>query len=524
MTRIEVHNVMSQLHTEKEALRVVRHHVAYRKRLMPPVEAQKIIKRFYSARRRYGGVGDIARLFADESTCAELEALGVTAETLTRPQFESTVRQRGVWDGWVRLVNADGSFPTGLLRHVERALTLRLGVEYTISDERVVPARGVPWASLDLYDYQEAAVEAFLAAGRGVVDLPPRSGKTRIAVAVSAALGVPTLYIAPTIGIVNQTAGVFQALLPHKTTIGVHSGLSSSAKTHRKLVAADVIVATPQTATKLPNLHTRLLLIVDEFHHSAAKTWQAASVACSSAFWRLGLTGTHFRADGKDLEMAGVLGRSIYSRSVGDMVEAGRLVPARIAMLRIRGSLKASGYDIYKQGVVESLLRNQALADAANALVRRGRRVLILVKEISHAQKLSMMVKGAVAVDGRDNDRVDEMLKKLEKGEVSAVVGTSVIGEGRDVPAADALVYASAGQSKVKVVQDYFRALTASEGKQSAIVVDAADTHHATLLDHSARRLQHYRGEKAFLAEVVEPNEFEKWLDDNDVSSQRHIE
>ena len=478
MTRIVVGNVVCQLHTDRETLRTVRHHVAYRQRLMPPVEAQRVIKRFFSKHRRYGS-GDMARLFADEAYCSELEALGVSQETLTRSQFESTLRQRGIWDGWVRLVESDGTFPTGLLEHVERALTLRAEAKYQIEDERLVPSRGESWGAIPLYDYQQEAVAAFLKSERGVVNLPPRSGKTRIAVAVAASLGVPTLYLAPTVGI---------------------------------------IISTPKTAIKIPNIHTRLLLIIDEFHHAAAATWKAASLAANQAYWRLGLTGTHFRADGKDLEMAGTLARAVYTRSVGDMVKLGRLVPARIAMLRIKGDLNASGYEIYRQGVSEHEQRNQVLAGAANSLVKRDRRVLVLTKEINHAQRLSQLIEGSVAVDGRDNERVDQMLKDLAAGKVRAVVGTSVIGEGRDVPAADALVYASAGQSKVRVVQDYFRALTASQGKKTAVVVDVADSHHPTLLEHAARRLQHYRLEDSFEAEVIDPHCFDQWLDDNRTS------
>jgi len=517
--RIVVNNVVSKLEADTATLRTVRHHVAYRERQMPPIEAQKIIKGFFSVHRRYGGAGDLARLFADGATCTRLEDLGVTQESLTRAQFESTVRQRGVWDGWVRLVESDGTFLTGLLAHVERALALRAGIDRSQiewDDQRgMPPARQECWGDIDLYGYQSAAVAAFLRGGRGVIDLPPRSGKTRIAVAVAATLGVPALYIAPTVGIVDQTVRVFQDLLPNKTTIGLHSGLSSSAKNLRAINAAHVVVTTPKTAAKVPNVHNRLLLIIDEFHHAAAKTWQAASAAAGNAYWRLGLTGTHYRADGRGMLMAGVLGRCLYKRTVGDMVALGRLVPARIAMLRIRGAVAATGYDIYRQGVVENVERNRVLSDAANLLVARGRRVLVLTKEIEHAHGLSSLIEGSVAVDGRDNERVDKMLAALADGRVQAVVGTSVIGEGRDVPAADALVYASGGQSKVKVVQDYFRALTASDGKTSAVVVDAADTQHSTLLDHAARRLQHYRGEKAFDAEVMEAGKFHSWLDDN---------
>ena len=516
MTKIVVNNIFSHLETDRQTLKTVRHHVAYRSRLMPPIEAQKLIKGFFSARKRYGR--DLERMWADSGMLEKLAEHGVTPETLTRSQFESTLRQRGVWDGWVRMVEGSGKFPTGLLRHVERALTLRAEIhDYTVDDARSKPPAGIPAPEIDLFDYQKEAVEAFLGESRGVVNLPPRSGKTRIAAGVIARLGLPTLYLAPTVGIVNQTQAVFSELLPTLTTIALHGGLSSSAKKHREILKAHVWVATPRTAVKLPNLHNRHLLVIDEFHHSSAKTWQAVSHAAVGAYWRLGLTGTHFRADGKDMEMSGVLGRAIYTRSVGDMVDLGRLVPAKIAMLRIRGTVEGSGYEVYREGVVDNDHRNEVLAMAANRLVEDGRRVLVLTKEIGHAQTLSSMIRGSVAVDGRDNDNVDAMLKALAdvNNPVKAVVGTSVIGEGRDVPAADAVVYASGGQSKVKVVQDYFRALTANVGKSAAIIVDAADTQHPILSKHAARRLQHYRMESAFDAAVVEPNEFASWLYDN---------
>ena len=103
-------------------------------------------------------------------------------------------------------------------------------------------------------------------------------------------------------------------------------------------------------------------------------------------------------------------------------------------------------------------------------------------------------------------------LDALERREATAVVGTSVIGEGRDVPAADALVYAAGGKSRVKVKQDYFRVLTEHAGKRVGIIVDAADTQHKTLVGHAADRLLLYRTEPEFAADVMESEAFESWL------------
>jgi len=515
--KIEVNNAVSVLSgISKEDLRVVRRHVAYRAQRLPHPSAQLIIKAYFRQNYRMGGSTDLARLWADSDIRGQLADAGCDSSNLTVQMLESTLRQRGTWDGWVRVVELNGSFPTGLLGHVHRALTLRLGIEPTIDDKRADEAAGTPIEAPSLFTFQQEAVDSFLAAGRGVIDLPPRSGKTRIALATICKLNVPTIYVVPTVGIAKQTLKVVDGWLKSrgKTTIALTGGLSSmSAKKHRQILTADVIISTPQTAVKIPNLHSRKLLIIDEFHHSAAKTWQAVGQAAVGAYWRMGLTGTHFRADGKDLEMAGVLGRAVYRQTVAGMVEVGRLVPAKIAMLRIHGpAVNTTGYDMYKDGIVVHNARNEALVYAAKLLLHTGRRVLVLTKEVEHAKALAAAIPNAVAVDGKDNDNVDVQLQAMASGTVRCVVGTSVIGEGRDVPVADALVYAAGGKSKVKVTQDYFRVLTACEGKTTGIVVDTADTHSGKLAEHSAARLQLYRSEPSFASEVIEVEDLSGWL------------
>jgi len=509
-TIIEIGNITSKISTTKEALKVVRHNVAYRAQIMPTIDAQRIIKGYFHSRRRYGTHSDIASLFGHTETAEELEAVGCTPDNLTGTMLETTLRQRGYWDGWQRMVQSDGSFPTGLTPHVTRALELRCDItDWIVSDKRGTAPRGKPLPIPDLFDYQQAAVDAFLEGGRGVIDLPPRAGKTRIAVAITASLGLETLYIVPSVGLAKQTASVFN---DHGLSAVQVTGGRPNAKKQRQMQQALVWIATPQTAAKLSNVANRKLLIFDEFHHAAAKTWKAVSEAAPAAWWRLGLTGTHYRADGKDMEMAGVLGRSLYSASVAGMVERGRLVPARIAMLRIHSKVGGSGgHEVYSAGVVDHAERNRALVMATNELVRQGRRVLVLTKEVRHAEDLSAAIPFSEQVDGRDNDAVDTALLRLAAREIKVVVGTSVIGEGRDVPACDALVYAAGGKSKVKVKQDYFRALTASEGKTGAIIVDMADCQHEVLTRHSAERLRLYESEGCFTVDILEVGEFKTW-------------
>ncbi|MAD95930.1 MAG: hypothetical protein CMB99_01250 [Flavobacteriaceae bacterium] len=513
---------MSQLHAPRDILAQVRHQVAYPAVKLPPPAAQAIIKGFFYAHGRRGW-SDMGRLWSDADCAAKLWDLGVTRASLTRGMLEQTLRQKGTWDGWKRMVGADGRFATGLVAHVRRVLDLHLRHRYQIHDTREAPVL-VPCAAHypPLFAYQAEAVEAFTTAGRGVVALPPRAGKTRIAIAVIMALGLPTLYVVPSIGLVEQTVKAMLEFMPAHMVVGLTGG-KPNAKTRRRMNTSLVWVATPATAAGpkpkrgmrrgIEGMTSRRVLIVDEFHHAAAETWQAISLSAVNAYYRLGMTGTHFRADGHDMAMRAVLAKAVYHKTVDDMVKLGRLTPASIAMVRVPGWVDCSGRLAHREAIADYSPRNAMIVSAVKTLAALGRRVLVLTKEVNHSKLLAAAIPKAAQVDGKDNAAVAPALRDLERGKLNAVVGTSVIGEGRDVPGADALVYAVGGKSRVKVTQDLFRPLTASPGKRRALVVDFADNHHGTTIDHAAHRLAIYREERAFDTRVVNPADLAGWAE-----------
>lgn len=537
---IEIQNARSRIQTTPEVLARLKRLVAYREAELPPTQVQRMIKAFLARpadqaaalRQQAGGSYRRApRLGYDIDIGLfyhwygpQLAELGWPQSRLGPKLWDGVLRRRGIWDGWTSLISASGEFGTGLLPHVERALRLRLGVQATYTDLRASPASQRPYTAIkapSLYAFQEEAVEAWLAAGgRGVIDLPPRSGKTHIAIEATRRVGLPTLIIVPRKVLVTQTVARFEEWFPKGSVVGVTGGRPSVRK-QRELNRALVWIATPQTAagrkddtgerTGMQGIETRQLLIIDEFHHAAAATYRSISRAARSAYYRLGLTGTHFRADGRDMLMHSVLSRAVYSRSITEMVNLGRLVPARVAMVQVPGYAHAgSGERMYTVAVTHCAERNAIVVQAVRQLVAAGKRVLVLVKEVAHARTLADLLPEATQVDGSDSKQVRPALDALEARQVPVVIGTSVIGEGVDVPAADALVYAAGGKSKVKVVQDFFRVLTASEGKACGLVVDFADNHNDRLVQSAARRLGLYR--QCFPTDVITSLELGAWI------------
>ena len=523
--RIIFDNSRARLEASAGLIRDLRPLIAYREMELPSVAAQHVIKGFMAKKRRYGMTIDHERLFQDPTAGKRLADLDYTPATLTARMFEGVMRQNGVWDGWTTLIDPSGHFGAGLVRHVERALTMRLDTPVELVDEREYhPAYPMSIPHPNLYDFQTEAVDAwFEAGGRGVIDLPPRSGKTHVAIGIAMRLGLPMLIVVPTIELVRQTVERFRDWLPDDMVMGVTGG-RPNAKKQRQLNGALIWVATPATAAGprprskkarrpgMKGIRSRKVLVIDEFHHAAASTWQDISAAATEAYYRLGLTGTHFRADGKDLAMHAVLSRSVYRRTVSEMIELGRLVPAHIAMVRVEGVTGGTGHALYGEGVVDHGYRNGLIEVAASWLVHLGKRVLILAKEVRHAEAIAASIDGAVQVDGRDNSVVSGRLKQLQAGTIKCLVGTSVIGEGVDVPAADALIYAAGGRSPVKHKQDYFRVLTASPGKTHGLIIDFADIHHPKLEEAAACRLGMYKSEEAFSVDVINPLDLPDWL------------
>lgn len=540
---IEIHNARSRVTTDPETLARLRRLVAYREADLPPTQVQRIIRGFLSrpadqreaAKQAAGSrYRKAARLGYDIDTAVlyqwhgpQLRELGWPQSRLGPQLWDAVLRLRGIWDGWTSLISPRGEFGTGLLPHVERALELRLGATRTYNDRRPSPTSQTPYTAAkapSLYAFQTAAADAWVAAGgRGVIDLPPRSGKTHVAIEITRRVGLPTLIVVPRKVLVTQTVARFAEWFPPGSVMGVTGG-RPSAKVQRKLNQALIWIATPQTAagrkdatgtrTGMQGIETRQLLIIDEFHHAAAPTYRAISLAARSAYYRLGLTGTHFRADGRDMLMHSVLSRSVYSRSITEMVALGRLVPARVAMVRVPGYIHvSSGERMYTATVTECRERNAIIVNAVRELAAAGKRVLVLVKEVAHARRLAELLPGALQVDGSDSKQVRPALDALEARRVPAVIGTSVIGEGVDVPAADALVYAAGGKSKVKVVQDFFRVLTASEGKACGLVVDLADNHNERLVKSAAKRLGLYR--QCFPTDVIDATHLASWVRSN---------
>jgi superfamily II DNA or RNA helicase len=411
---------------------------------------------------------------------------------------------------------------------------MRFPVE--IDDTRIRPVEGFPefphGQEIVDRDYQLQAADQAVKLGRGVLDMPPRSGKTRTMCEIHRRIGLPTLWLAPTDRIVSQTREVLEGFFGSNYVVQ-----QVGAAKPQKASQARVVVCTAATAAKLsPDFYqTREVLCVDEYHHAAARSYHNDIFKkCDHIFYRFGMTGTFFRSGLDGMALHALLSQTIYKITSQELLDRGYLVPTRVVFLpvlapRLRGLPDSSFQTSHgKMGIHEHQVRNQLAAWAAAILHQAGRRVLVLVGTKRQGRELERLIENFIgrapegcrfaSVEFLSTDRPrpiqGEIIESfLEGQEVKVLMGTSLLGEGVDLPVADALVYARGEKAEVSLTQNAYRVCTAVPGKKEAIIVDFADRHNKKLMRHSLERLGIYYSESIFSVQVLQhPNEFGVWL------------
>lgn len=383
--------------------------------------------------------------------------------------------------------------PAGLTAHVA-ALGRHYGVSVTVSDARIRPEDQMPlWSvSAKWRPYQEDVHKRTVSHETGVIDAPPRSGKTLMAARVLDTHNLPSVYLAPSVQIVRQTYEVMCRQFGEDYV----SRLDGDALPHQRDPEKQFIIATAQSAVRMdPTWWAgRKLLIVDEFHHAAADTYHRISNLAVNAYFRFGFTGTHFRTGTDGLAMEAVCSQLLYKVPVSYLVENGWLAAPQVFYLPVGGRVGAMQYQAaYAKGIVYYKHRNELVVQAAEQLAASGIPALILVRRRKHADRLGEALPYARVVKGGENALTSQTVRDFNAGAFDCLIGTSVLGEGVDVPRAGALIYAAGGGEGVQMMQSYFRPLTPAPGKTRGLIYDFVDRQHATLHKHSKRRIEMVR-------------------------------
>ncbi len=437
---------------------------------------------------------------------------------------------------------SEASFLTGALPVVKRTLR-RAGVRFRIRDHRSVLSRCSEWTlhGWELRDYQQEVVDEAVRVGHGIIDIGTSGGKTILAAATIARLGLPALYLVTTRTLLHQTVEALERYL------GVRPGIIGDGICDPKPLTVGLVQGVALDAPYLTQWKGGTL-VFDEGHHAAARTFLklVRTVAPRHHYY---LTAVPFRTGGDQVVLDALAGRSLTGRrySASFLVENGYACPVevRIRPCHISGAMHEKPFaTLYREFIAENQERNARIASIAANEVGSGRSVLVLVERIRHGEALRAGIQKALedpptrlaprqvslaagpvpAPEGQATNpasrecglahgklaraRLADITRAFSEGELPCLVATAgLFQEGVSIDGIEVLIQAGGLKSKAKVIQAAGRGMRLSPGKSACTYYDFMDDDEAGVFRaHARKRIAALKEEGLFVAEGDAPS------------------
>lgn len=311
------------------------------------------------------------------------------------------------------------------------------------------------------YPDQLAAVNSAVEHGRGIISMPTGTGKSYVIRLIIEKFKVKTLVIVPSLEIKKQM-------------IETLSGL-------KNVRVENIDAKCLKTETNYD------MLIIDESHHSSAKTYRNLNrKSWNKIYYRFFFTATPFRNDSEEtILFESIAGDLIYNLSYKDAVKSGYIVPVEAYYIDLPKQ-KTNAYtyrEVYDELVVNNEIRNDIISVLLLRLQGLGISTLCLVREVDHGRKLAENTYIPLVTGEDEGSRA--YIRQFNSGGLKALIGTTgVLGEGIDTKPAEYVVMAGLGKAKSQLMQQIGRGVRKFMGKESCKIILFRDTSHKYLLRH----------------------------------------
>lgn len=321
-------------------------------------------------------------------------------------------------------------------------------------------------------DIIEKARHALAEHGSAVLQMPTGAGKTKTATAIVADYEGVVWFVCHRREIERQVMAAF-------TEAGIDFGLVSprGKPDYSKRVQ---IISVATLAKRVGELPAPALVIWDECHHVAAKSWAAIRDALDGAK-HLGLTATPERLDGKGLR--DWFAELIVGPTIMDLIAGGHLSPFRYFAPSDPDltAAKMQAGDYRKDDAAKIMNTPVLIGDALREYRDKagGKRALAFCASVEASQALVARFNEegipAAHIDGTTPDDVRTgAVADLSAGRIKLLSNVEVFTEGVDIPAIDAVILLRPTRSVTLMLQMIGRALRVADGKDEAVILDHA--------------------------------------------------
>jgi len=323
-----------------------------------------------------------------------------------------------------------------------------------------------------LRDYQKHALKQMVKKSQNILESPPGSGKTIIALALIKVIKKNTLII------VNKVDLAQQWLNRIKETLDYDAGLIGSGVYNVK----NITVSTIQTLDKLNKKefarlnHYFSCVICDEVHHFPAPIMYRV-LNKIKAKYRYGFTATLKRKDQLEFLVFLALGFNVVKITDEHLIDEGYFIPLTVKLLNSYSVKKNSkNWNEVISLLTTDKLRNELIIRHIKKEIEKNRKVLILTNRVEHCKFLASKLKCKFIVGSIKKDERLMILNFFKTHENILVSTFSLLGEGLDFPEVQTLflVVPSNNFGLLKQLTGRIRRRNSSEDK-NGIIYDIVD-------------------------------------------------
>ena len=352
--------------------------------------------------------------------------------------------------------------------------------------------------------YQSEALAAWgKALGRGTVVLPTGAGKTVVALMTVEAMRVSTLVVVPTIDLMHQWHDTICARFGlSENEVGMIGG---GFRTQRPLT----VITYDSAAMPRRDLSTFGLLIFDEAHHLPSASYRTIATRSPAPF-RLGLSATLERSDGRHDDLTSLIGTTVYERQPATLARDKHIADYKVKRVTVDLTddeqarydqltteyswyMSANRFKLMMTGagnLFEAMIRQAGHDPAARAALRAHREARMLAmnaeRKVQAVEKLLEQHRDdKVIVFSEWNSLVNDLSQRLtlpaityrthadERRDIlenfrqhrySKLVTGRVLNEGVDVPDANVAIVVSGSSTTREYIQRLGRVLRPKPG------------------------------------------------------------
>lgn len=230
-------------------------------------------------------------------------------------------------------------------------------------------------------------------------------------------------------------------------------------------------------ANHLDSLPKPDVIIFDECHFSAAKTWQTIISAFPDAYL-VGLTATPVRLDGKPL--GEIYDCMVNGPQARELIERGMLAPYRYFAPTVAdlSTLKRRGSDYNMEQATDILSTGAVFGDVIRTYRQYadGKKTICYCSSIRHSKSMADAFNqaGITAVhfdgDTPKNER-NKIIRDFRSGKITVLCNVDLISVGFDCPDCECCILLRPTMSTALFIQQSCRALRPAPGK-TAVILD----------------------------------------------------